>query len=192
MNHLNALEESARLLLDGELILLPTDTDWSLGASLNEKDAVAKITKLAADDGTKGPVILVDSLDSLSYYVQPIHPRIENLLFFHQRPLTVVFPNVHHLPPGVQREDGAAAFSIVLNSFCVDLIKKTEGPLVVIPASPDEDAVPFTTDRIHDSYRKVAAFEVPKEVFDREREPAVWVSYNKKGDLLFLDEQVEE
>lgn len=179
-------QEASHMLEKGEFILLPTDVYWSIGLRLDDIEMLPRLQAITPTEALN-LAVLVDSLERLNYYVAPIHPRIENLLFFHKRPLTVFFPNPRHVPPVILRKDKTAAFRIVQDTFCRLLIETCDNPLIVLRAAFPHDPDPVTLDQVPAEFQQLAAFTVPRQFEVRpEQMPDIRVSFNKKGDLKFL------
>ena len=135
-------EVVAVLNADG-LILYPTDTVWGIGCDATNEQAVQKIHQIKNNPQRRGFIVLVDSLNMLRDYVEYIHPRIDTLLSFHTRPLTVVYDQGKNLALGVLGEDGSVAVRIVQDNFCRQLIAHYGKPLV--STSANLSGQPFPT-----------------------------------------------
>jgi len=92
------LEKIVDVLTTGGLVLYPTDTIWGIGCDATQQEAVQKIFDLKKRPNDKPFVLLVDSIEMLKNYVEHIHPRIETLLMYHTKPLTVVYDQAKNLP----------------------------------------------------------------------------------------------
>ena len=95
------------------LILYPTDTIWGLGCDATSPEAVEKVSRLKGRPADKGYVILVDSLEMLKKCVEEVHPRIETLLGYHTRPLTVIYDKPVGIAFNALAPDGSVGIRIV-------------------------------------------------------------------------------
>ncbi len=137
------LPDIAQILQNGGLVCAPTDTIWGLHADATNADAVQKITSIKGRAPEKGYVMLVSSLDMLKKWVPYIPPRLETLLAFHARPLTMIYPNPEGLPAEVLAPDGSAAIRIVTDEFMRQVIELFGRP--VVSTSANVSGRPFPT-----------------------------------------------
>ncbi|MBK8500766.1 MAG: Sua5/YciO/YrdC/YwlC family protein [Saprospiraceae bacterium] len=98
---MSELDHIVRVLKGGGTILYPTDTIWSIGCDATNPKAVEKIFQLKNLAEEKPIVVMVGGLDMLHHYVSEVHPRIETLIFYHQRPLTVIYEDCKNLAHNV-------------------------------------------------------------------------------------------
>ncbi|MCB0586475.1 MAG: Sua5/YciO/YrdC/YwlC family protein, partial [Phaeodactylibacter sp.] len=122
------LESALETLLTGGLILYPTDTVWSIGCNATNPRAVGRLRQLKRTDDALGLEILVNSIDMLRRYIVHLHPRIETLLTYHLRPLTVLYEQGRNLPNSILSEDGQVAIRLVQDEYCRELIGRLGKP----------------------------------------------------------------
>ena len=123
-------DEILAVLRRGGIILYPTDTLWAMGCDATNADAVAKITEIKGRSVEKGYILLVDSLEMLQKHVKSIHPRIQTLLAYHTRPLTMIYDESVGVASNVLAPDGSVAIRIVQDAFCRELIGQFGKPIV--------------------------------------------------------------
>ncbi|MCB0593985.1 MAG: Sua5/YciO/YrdC/YwlC family protein [Lewinellaceae bacterium] len=128
------LESALETIRAGGLLLYPTDTVWSVGCDATNLRAVGRIRQLKQTDDALGLEILVSSIDMLRRYVAHLHPRIETLLLYHFRPLTVVYKQGRNLPNSILAEDGQVAIRLAQDEYCRQLIDRLGKPLVAAAA----------------------------------------------------------
>lgn len=121
-------------LQNGGLILLPTDTVWSLAALVCFPEAVSRLKQLSFSLEENPLELLVGSVEELKRHVVHMHPRLETLLLYHMRPLSIVFEDPIGVPANALWQDGRMAMRIVLDPFVRDLIELAGLPLVATPA----------------------------------------------------------
>lgn len=135
------ISEIVQILQNGGLICYPTDTVWGIGCDPTNEAAIAKLNELKGGPPDKGYVLLVDSLEMLKTYAPKIHPRIETLLSFHTRPLTILYDRTVGLPASVKAPDSTVAIRVATDDFCLALIKAFGKPLVSTVAA--KKGMPF-------------------------------------------------
>jgi len=174
------------LRTDG-IILYPTDTIWGIGCDATNETAVKKIYDLKKRELSKPFVLLVDSLEMLKEYVHQVHPRIETLLSFHQRPLTVVYNQAKNLPPISASDTGSVAIRVVQDAFCKQLIGAFGKPLISTSANISTEPFPANfgevSSAIIEGVNYVVKFRQDEKTMG---EPSVVVKVEENGELVFL------
>lgn len=138
------IDGALRALENGGLILFPTDTIWSVGCSADQPAAIHRLLQLTGLPDTRQTELLVWSLEQLKQCSAQLHPRLETLLYFHRRPLTVVTPGADHLPEETLHPDGSVALRIVQDSFCVGLLQAFGSPILSVYAAKTGSPYPAT------------------------------------------------
>ena len=126
---------AVRCLKDGKVLLYPSDTIWGLGCSTDFPEALDRLYEIKQRPGSKAAILLVDSIDMLKKYIDYIHPRVETLMGFHKRPLTVIYKHAKNLDPRFTAQDGSIAIRVCEDLFCKALIQEIKGPLVSTSAN---------------------------------------------------------
>ena len=72
-----------------------------------------------------------------------IHPRVETLLAYHARPLTIIYEESFGVASNVLAPDGSVAIRITQDVFCRELIKQLGKPIV--STSANQSGQPFPT-----------------------------------------------
>jgi L-threonylcarbamoyladenylate synthase len=71
----------------------------------------------------------------LKSYVPLVHPRLETLLTYFDKPLTVIYDHVIGIPSYLRAENGSAAIRIVRDAYCSALIEKLGRPITSTSAN---------------------------------------------------------
>ncbi len=184
------ISEIARLLEAGSIICYPTDTIWGIGCDAANEAAVARISALKGRAPEKGYVLLVSSIEMLKKYVPKIHPRLETLLAFHQRPITIVYErNVVGLPAVVKAPDGSAAIRVAQDEFCQKLIAAFGRPLVSTSANISDEPFPATFGGISSEILGGVDYVVKYRQDDKEPgEPSSIAKLDRHHELEFIRE----
>ena len=181
------LNEIVQLLNNGSVILYPTDTIWGIGCDATNSEAIERIYTLKRRPKEKSFILLVDDIPMLKDYVQSIHPRIETLLSFHDKPLTVIYKKGKNLPENVLGPKGSIAIRVVKDAFCREIIEKLGKPLVSTSANISGDPHPKHFGEIRSDILSGVDYIAQHRRDDREDvEPSVIVKYGPKGDLEFI------
>jgi len=176
-------------LQQGGIILYPTDTIWSIGCDATNTQAIEKVYQIKQKDSARGFEILVNSLQMLRDYVVHLHPKLETLLVYHMRPLTVVFDKPRNLPANAIAPDGTVAIRVVQDEFCRSLITELGKPLLAAFATKHEGTFPVNfgaiSSEIIEQVDYVVKFRQNEKMI---HEPSVMVKLSRRDELVFLRE----
>ncbi len=176
-------------LQQGGILLYPTDTIWSIGCDATNARAIDKAYLIKQKTNAKGIEILVNSLQMLRDYVVHLHPKLETLLVYHTRPLTVVFDKPRNLPANAIAPDGTVAIRVVQDEFCRSLITELGKPLLASFASMHEGMFPLNFGAISSEIIEQVDFVVKYRQNEKSsHEPSVVVKLTKRDELVFLRE----
>lgn len=129
------IEKCKDLLLQGKVILYPTDTIWGLGCDATNEEAVKRIFKIKQRIEGKSMLVLLDKSDRLPLYVKRIPLIAWDLVNETVRPTTFIYPEGCNVAPSVISADGSLAIRLVSNKFCKQLIGSLGRPIVSTSAN---------------------------------------------------------
>jgi L-threonylcarbamoyladenylate synthase len=86
------LATAADALKEGKIVLMQTQTVWSLICLLDDPHSFKRLLSFKRVDCPFNYECLVDSIELFKKYVPYLSPRLETLLSFHARPLGVLLP----------------------------------------------------------------------------------------------------
>lgn len=183
------LEPVIATLESGGLILYPTDTTWGIGCDATNAAAIDKVSRLK-NQANAGPfVLLVASIEMLKHYVVEIHPRVETLLLFHARPLTVIYKDAKNLPPNACGADGSVAVRIPQDVLCKSLLEEFGKPIVATTANIGGMPIPKHFGEISSDVIMGVDYVVKYRTLDKEMgEPSVLARLSDDEELEFLRE----
>lgn len=130
----NQLLEICANLEAGKLVLLQTETIWGILCDATNDATIQQLIKLKSAKPNEGMVTLVADYEMLTQHVIAIDPKIDLLLQYHTRPITVVYPNVRGISPLVTKSN-QYAIRIANNHFCQALVRQFNKPLVATSAA---------------------------------------------------------
>ncbi|MCB0571964.1 MAG: Sua5/YciO/YrdC/YwlC family protein [Phaeodactylibacter sp.] len=181
------LDNALAVLHQGGLILYPTDTVWSIGCDATQPVAVSRLLQLKRADSASGMEILVNSLEMLRQYVGHLHPRIETLLLYHVRPLTVRYEKGRNLPGILLDTDGSVSIRLVQDAYCAGLIENLGRPLVATPADLRKGYFPINFGAISSDVIERVDYVARHRRSDKSpAQPSVMVQLSLKDELEFL------
>ncbi len=137
------VEEIISTLEKGGLILYPTDSVWAIGCDATNAAAVQKVLALKQRKIGKGLVLLAEDMKMVGNYVDHVPPRIDMLLVYHTRPLTVIYDLAENLPQEVLGTNNTVAIRTVQDDFCKNIVQKFGKPIVATTANVDTEEIPL-------------------------------------------------
>jgi len=187
MNYDSIILETAAAIKEGKVILYPTDTIWGLGCDARNEKAVQSIYDIKEREKDKPFIILVNSIEMLKDYIDDVHPRIETLLSYNNRPLSLIHKNAKNLPRISIAEDLSVGIRIVNDDFCMKVIEEVGGPITSTSANISTQPSPRIFSEISAELKSRVDFIVPLRQDEQEVKLAsVLATYNKNGELVVL------
>jgi L-threonylcarbamoyladenylate synthase len=129
------IEKCIEVLAGGGTILYPTDTIWGIGCDATRSHATIKVYQLKQREDVKAMLVLVNSADMLSRYVEEIPPMAGEIIEVNENPLTIIYPAGRNLAENLLSPDGSIGIRITSDSFCAELIRRFRKPIVSTSAN---------------------------------------------------------
>jgi len=181
------LEGAASVLENEGLLLLPTDALWCIACLADDPVALERLRRIQRYQQGQQMEILFSSLDMLKRYAPQLHPRLETLLAYHYRPLTIVTPPGPAVRPKARLTDGRMAARIVRDQYCRNLIQMLDRPLATtiahFPNTPYPDHFGRIRSDIIEAVDYVAKYRPKDAVTGR---PTIMVQLDEQEELEFL------
>lgn len=129
------LDEAVEALGRGQLVVLPTDTVYGLGADAFDKKAVARLLRMKGRGRHMPPPVLVGSTSTLDALATEIPAVVRDLVeAFWPGPLTIVCLAQPSLSWDLGETDGTVALRMPDHEVALELLQRT-GPLAVSSAN---------------------------------------------------------
>jgi L-threonylcarbamoyladenylate synthase len=123
-----------QLLREGKLLLMPTDTIWGLVCAASQSETIQRIYQMKQQKPQSGLVVLVKDLEMLKTVVPKLHPRIETLLIYHRRPVTIIYEDSTLSKSAACASDGSIAIRLTLDPLCQSIIEAIGEPVIAAAA----------------------------------------------------------
>ncbi|NND05448.1 MAG: threonylcarbamoyl-AMP synthase [Saprospiraceae bacterium] len=181
------LDQIVHTLQRGGIIIYPTETIWGLGCDATSGKSVEKLHSVKKRPSTRPFTVLVNSLEMLHEYVVEVHPRLETLLLYHQRPLTVIYNQVRSLPKVLRSDRQSVAIRMTLDPFCSSVIDAFGKPIIATSANISEQPFPANFHQIDYQLLQQVDYVVKhKQESLSRQDPSVVVRMSDKAELEFL------
>ena len=125
----------------GGLVLLPTANLWQVVTHPHYSTANERQFSLCPPSIHNRPELLFADLELLKSWVPDLHPKLENLLVYHKRAVTLLV-HVPQAPGGMRDRNGLTAVRLIRDSFCYRLGEDLELPLVATLAQANGADLP--------------------------------------------------
>ena len=120
----------------GGLVLLPTANLWQLAAHAGNPAAVRRALTCCPPAALNRPELVFADAAALRAWFPLIHPRLDILLDYHRRPLTMLVPASPRVPLPLIDGRGEVAVRLAQDSYVYRLCEDLEGPLLCTLALP--------------------------------------------------------
>ncbi len=142
----NILETACNTILNGRIILYPTDTVFGLGCNgLNEK-AVEKIEKIKKVEEKKPISAMFGHIDIIKQYCKVSEEQEEILNTYLPGPYTFILPLKKQLPLSTNKTLGVR---IPNHKFCIDLGKTLKIPIASTSANINKEPTQYQLNEIN-------------------------------------------
>jgi tRNA threonylcarbamoyl adenosine modification protein (Sua5/YciO/YrdC/YwlC family) len=140
------IKQLAECMLDGGIIIYPTDTIYGIGCSINQPKAIEKICRIKNVDPAKAQLSFIcKDLSHLSDYTKSIDTPLYRILKSHlPGPFTFILPASKQVPKILQNKKSTIGLRIPDNNICRDLGDALGHP--ILSASLPGDMVEEYTD----------------------------------------------
>ena len=126
--------KAKEVVLNGGVILYPTDTIWGIGCSALIESAIKKIFRIKSRDNNKLLISLVSNKEMLERYVKYVPENVLKYLY-DDSPTTIVYPKVKGLNKILYGKNESIAIRLVKDNFCKALIDEINAPLISTSAN---------------------------------------------------------
>lgn len=129
------IQQAAKILREGGIILYPTDTVWGIGCDATNPQAVNRIYRLKKRADHKAMIVLVSSLAMLERHADGIPEVAYDLVENSTTPLTIVYDRGIGLAGDLLGPDGTIGIRLTTEEFSAGLCRALGRPLVSTSAN---------------------------------------------------------
>jgi L-threonylcarbamoyladenylate synthase len=186
LNHIDNLYAVRDILNQNKMVICPAYNEWSV---ICDPLMVEKFEAF----NQKGPcildfpiVLLVNNFVQLKHFIKSVHPRIETLLLYHDRPVNVIYKAKKWVPLHLCNKENKILIRITKNENLRDLIAMRKRPLGCYPVHNIKNNKSEPYSEIPRYWRSRLDYIFPEfNSRDWSASPPQTLSFNKKGDLFF-------
>lgn len=178
----NDIINSLKVLLNGGVILYPTDTIWGLGCDATNMAAIERVYDIKRRQDKHSMLILLNDIEEMSKYVTQIPQEAITLINSSVHPVTIIYPSAQNLPKSILAKDQSIGIRITEDPFCSELINRFGKPLVSTSANLSGSRNPGSFSEIEDEIILEADWVVRWRQNDNTRGvPSIIYKFDKKG-----------
>lgn len=183
------IQRAVKTISSGGLVLFPTDATWTIACDMSDPAACKSLLRLKLQASAYSFEVLVDSLSMFKQFVPSLHPKLETLLFYHGRPLSIWVNPPHAFPRHVFDREHSFAVRLVRDEYSRQLIQELGRPLFSTFATVNDEHIPGTFGSISSSILEKMDYVAKYRQSDKDQgRPAVVVTLSENGELVFLKE----
>jgi L-threonylcarbamoyladenylate synthase len=136
------LKKAYDTIRNGGIILYPTDTVWGIGCDASNAEAVRRIYDLKRRADGQSMLVLIESPDSLTHYVDEPPAVAWDLIELSNKPLTIIYSGAKNVAPNLIAKDGSLGIRVTREAFSGQLCRRLKTPLVSTSANISGQAAP--------------------------------------------------
>lgn len=116
------------------MVLMPTANLWQLVVQGDNYPAVGRMLQLCPASKTNRPELVFSDRHSLLTWFPRLHPKLDTLLSYHGRALTILTPANDRVADALIDKRGEVAVRLAIDTDCHALCKRLGKPLAAILA----------------------------------------------------------
>lgn len=149
-------------------MLLPTANLWQLVAEAKNFAAIKRLTSLCPVNNTNRAELIFADRESLLRWFPRLHPKLDTLLSYHGRALTVLTPAHDRVPDSLIDRNGEVAVRIAIDKLTHQLCKGMQGPLAATLAMGcGQEGAPISFGKVRSDVVRAAAYTVKRRQRDK-------------------------
>ena len=151
------IKQVVECLLDGGIIVYPTDTIYGLGCNIHKPKAIERICRIKQVDPHKAQLSFVcNDISDLSKYTKPISTPLYRLLKnYLPGPYTFILPASKEVPKLLQSKKNTVGLRIPDNKIACTIVEQLGHPLLSasLPGEMEEEYT--DPELIHQNFEKL-------------------------------------
>jgi tRNA threonylcarbamoyl adenosine modification protein (Sua5/YciO/YrdC/YwlC family) len=152
---------------DGAVILYPTDTGFTLGCNLSNKNAIEKIRRIRGFSTDKSLTFLCDSLSNISEFAKVNNEAYKTIKRLIPGPYTFILPASREVPKFAQNpKRNTAGIRVPQHTLARLLLKDVGHPIISISAKIGDNEMPNSPDELADAFTKLVDVVVTSEKYN--------------------------
>ncbi len=153
------INKAVEILKNGGLVIVPTDSVYSIACDINNKKAVEKLAKLKGVKLKDADFSFVfGELTCVSLFVKPISNSLFKVINRNlPGPFTFILNANNNIPNFFRKSKKTIGVRIPNNNIVRTIVREMQNPILVSSVHADDDIIEYMTDPslIHEKYMKI-------------------------------------
>lgn len=181
------VKKATKIILEGGVILYPTDTIWGIGCDATNPAAVERVYQIKHRADHKAMLVLLDDVNKLPFYVEEVPEIAYDLIHVADKPMTIIYPNACSIAPNLLAEDRSLGIRITQEAFSKQLCALTKKPIVSTSANISGQTSPRIFDEICEEIKNNVDYVVNYRRNDRQAsKPSSILKLGVKGEIEII------
>ncbi|MGI9546644.1 MAG: L-threonylcarbamoyladenylate synthase [Flavobacteriaceae bacterium] len=180
------ISAALEVLINGGIILYPTDTVWGIGCDASNSSAVEKIYQLKRRAESKTMICLVANDAMLERHVDQVPDLAYDIIDLAEKPVTIIYDDPKGIASSLISEDNSLAIRVSSDKFCKTLIQKLKRPLVSTSANLAGESTPRSFDEIDQHILKGVDYVVNLNHKRENARPSSIIKLGKDGSVKVI------
>lgn len=178
------------LLEEGKAVLIPSQSHWYIAIAFD--NPILFPSMLQQEEISQYITILTKNLLQLRLFIPHLHPRVETMLTYYERPFGLISNNNKKLPPWAESYvHNKVIYTIPDIDFTRTLIDLLGKPLILFKSIEDQnDPLPFA--KLDNRFIDLADYSCKHRRGEESSLPTTYFSWNSEGDLVFYDASLND
>lgn len=146
-------------LMDGGIVIYPTDTVYGLGCDIFKSKAIEKIAQIKGINAAKANFSFIcNDLSQLSDFCKPISNDVFKLMRNNlPGPFTFILNANNNVPKLIQSKKKTVGIRIPNNNIPVEIVRELGHPIMSTSVHDDDEIIEYTTDPelIYEKYQNL-------------------------------------
>ncbi|HZE87551.1 MAG TPA: L-threonylcarbamoyladenylate synthase [Methylomirabilota bacterium] len=165
------IAQAVRVFKQGGIVIFPTDTAFGIGCRMDDEQAVRRLFRIRKRPETQAVPVLIDSLEMIKEYIEPISNEVKQKLIAHYWPgaLTIILPcHPEKVPVLVRGGTKTLGIRMPNHPVALELINAVGVPLLGPSANFHGDPTPYSFFEVNEELQEQVDYVLPGECFSKQ------------------------
>jgi L-threonylcarbamoyladenylate synthase len=181
------IKKSCEIMMQGGIILYPTDTIWGIGCDATNPEAVKRVYDIKQRSDSKAMLVLVDSFVKVNFYVTDLPDVAYDLVDLSTKPLTIIYPGARNLAENLIAQDGTVGIRVTKEVFSQGLCQRFRKAIVSTSANISGQPSPASFSDIDEAIKSKVDYIVQYRQKEQiKAKPSSIIKLGSKGEIVII------
>lgn len=181
------IKNACKVMMQGGIILYPTDTIWGIGCDATNEEAVRKVYEIKQRSDSKALLVLTDSFTKVDFYVDDLPEVAYDLVDLATKPLTIIYSKARNLAANLIADDGSVGIRVTNEMFSQALCRQFRKAIVSTSANVSGQPSPTCFADISEEIKSKMDYIVKYHQDDKTpAKPSSIVKLGNKGEVTII------